>query len=98
MKQRIVTAADLGLLLRATRRAQRLRLDDLAGVCGVGHVFVRHAEHGKESAQLGKVLHLLDELGIRLEVDVSAEVGAELERLKARGLRPLKPRRAATEP
>jgi transcriptional regulator with XRE-family HTH domain len=90
---KITTAADLGLVLRAVRRAHKLRLDDLAGVTGVGHVFVREVEHGKEAVQLGKVLKLLWELGIHVQLSLPDNCLAELERLKATGLRPLKPRR-----
>jgi hypothetical protein len=92
VKQRIRTPQELGLLVRATRKASGLRADDTAGCAGVTHVFVRHVEHGKPTCQLGKVLELLDELGIHLTVDVSENVGLELQKLKDKGLRPLKPR------
>ena len=46
MKHNINTVADLGLILRAVRKSQGLRLDDLAGSAGLGHVFAREVEYG----------------------------------------------------
>lgn len=88
----IKSASQLGFLVRATRRAQRLRIDDTAGAAGVGHVFVRDVEHGKPTVQLGRVLQLLSELGIELEAEVTHPVLPEYQRLQSTGLRPLKTR------
>nr|WP_319566470.1 transcriptional regulator [uncultured Rhodoferax sp.] len=90
----ISTVAELGLLVRATRRSQGVRLDDAAGSAGVGQVFAGEFERGKESVQLGLVLKLLDEVGLQLKVDVPENALAELQALQAKGLRPLRPRRA----
>lgn len=95
MKIPITSPQELGLLLRATRKQQDLRMDDLAGTAGVGPVFVREVERGKATVQLGKVMQLLAELGIALHVDVPAEVGPVFEALKKTGVKPLKPRRSA---
>lgn len=89
----IKSAQDIGLLIRATRKSQGMRLDDVAGSAGVGHVFAREVEHGKETVQLGRVIKLIDELGIHLNADVPDEVLAEFERLREKGLRPLKRRK-----
>ena len=90
------TAKELGLLMRATRRTQKVRLDDVAGSAGVGHVFAREVEYGKETAQLGGVLKLLVELGIELQADLPEGALAEWEHLRTVGLRPLKRRKSAT--
>lgn len=84
----------LGLLIRAVRRSQRLRLDDVAGSAGVGHVFARDVEYGKETVQLGRVLRLLAELGITLEADVPDEARAEFDLLQREGLRPVRRRKS----
>lgn len=84
--------------MRATRRTQKVRLDDLAGSAGVGHVFARDVEHGKETVQLGRVLKLLAELGIELKADLSDDTQAEWERLRGVGLRPIKRRKGKTAP
>ncbi|WP_217999616.1 helix-turn-helix domain-containing protein [Thauera butanivorans] len=92
MQKSIQSVADLGLVLRAVRKSQGLRLDDLAGSAGVGHVFAREVEHGKETVQMGRVLRLLEEAGVRLSVDISVDALPYLEALQATGLKPLKPR------
>ena len=91
----VTSPQQLGLLIRATRRAQKLRLDDLAGTAGVGHVFAREVERGKETVQLGRVMRLLAELGIELKAGVSPQVAPELARLQSVGVKPLRPRRSA---
>jgi transcriptional regulator with XRE-family HTH domain len=94
----ILSPQQLGLLIRATRRTQKLRLDDTAGRVGVGHVFVREVERGKPTVQLGRVMRLLGELGIDLKAEVPGAVMTELRRLESVGLKPLKPRRASKSP
>jgi predicted transcriptional regulator len=89
----IHSAKELGLLVRATRRTQKLRIDDTAGTAGVGHVFVRDVERGKPTVQLERVIRLLAELGIELKAEVQDTVIPELQRLQSTGLKPLKIRR-----
>lgn len=79
MRVPITSTRDLGLLIRAARKAGKIRMDDLPNA---GPVFVRHVERGKETAQIGRVLQLLDELGIRLVADVPDNVEAVLNRLQ----------------
>lgn len=88
----VKTTQELGLLIRATRKSQKVRQGDVAGTAGVGHVFVREVEHGKQTVQLGRVLKLLSELGIELKADVPDRAAPELARLREEGLRPLKAR------
>ena len=83
----------LGLLIRATRRTQKLRIDDTAGTAGVGHVFVREVERGKPTVQVGRVMQLLAELGIELKAEVPDAALPEFRRLQSIGLKPLKIRR-----
>lgn len=90
----VATVADLGLLLRATRKAQGVRLDDCAGSAGVGTVFAGEVERGKDSVQLGLVFKLLDELGLALKVDFPENALPMLRQLQEKGVRPLPPRRA----
>lgn len=92
----ITSANTLGLLIRAVRKTQNLRMDDVAGSAGVGHVFVREVERGKETAQIGKVMQLLDELGIVLKVDVPDNAIPAYESLQTSGTKPLIRRRAAS--
>ena len=93
MKIPVHTVADLGTLIRATRRAHGLRLDDVAGSAKVGTVFAGDVEHGKATVQMGRVLQLLAELGIRLEADVPDMILPALEKLQQSGIKPRKPRK-----
>lgn len=93
----ITSAPELGLLIRATRKHQKVRMDDVAGSAGVGPVFVREVERGKETVQLGRVMKLLTELGIELKADIPEEVLPAFLALKQSGVKPLKPRRTAAK-
>jgi transcriptional regulator with XRE-family HTH domain len=64
----------LGDLLRASRLAQGLTRDEVAVATGLSPKFITHIEAGKPTAQIGKVLHLLSELGITLRAQVSVEI------------------------
>jgi transcriptional regulator with XRE-family HTH domain len=88
VKIAINSAADLAAAIRATRKAHRLRLDDLAGAAGVGTVFAGDVEHGKETVQLGRVLRLLHELGIKLHAELPPAASATYESVRARGIKP----------
>lgn len=61
-------ASDFGAFIRATRKAQGLRQDELAGVAGVGIRFIVDLEAGKPTAQLGKALQVLRALGCHIEL------------------------------
>ncbi|RZS58215.1 helix-turn-helix domain-containing protein [Sphaerotilus mobilis] len=93
MRIDITSVQELGLLIRAARKTQGVRMDDLAGSAGVGPVFVREVERGKDTVQLGRVLRLLDELGLHLRVDLPDDCLAALDKLRREGVKPLPPRR-----
>lgn len=59
----------IGQLVRDVRRDQGLRQDQLAAAAGVGVRFLVELERGKPTAQLGKVLHVLDALGCSLTIE-----------------------------
>lgn len=62
--------ADIGTIIRQVRKRQGIRQDDLAAIIESSHVFMRDAERGKTSVQLGRVMRALDELGIIMKLDV----------------------------
>ena len=66
----IQTAKDLGRIVWEARKAQGLNQDELAGLTGTGRRFISDLENGKETTQLGKVLHVLGGLGISLSVSM----------------------------
>ena len=62
----LTSAADVGRLVRDTRKRQGLTQTDLAVASGTGVRFVVDVEKGKETVQLGKVLRVLKMLGLVL--------------------------------
>ncbi|AFL51401.1 type II toxin-antitoxin system Y4mF family antitoxin [Sinorhizobium fredii] len=68
MAKQVRSPADIGALVRSARREQNLRQDELAGVSGVGLRFIVDLEAGKPTAQLGKVLQVLQTLGCTIEI------------------------------
>lgn len=78
MKLPIDNAAAIGKVVRASRKAQKLRQDDAAGSIGVSENFLGKIERGSESVQWGKLFQVLDGLGIRVTVDVPDNVAAWL--------------------
>ncbi len=75
MNRSIENPKELGEIIRAVRKAQGIRQDDLAGLIAASHVFVLEVERGKPTAQIGKVFELLRELGIRIIADVPDTAG-----------------------
>lgn len=63
-----MTSADIGGVVRAARRDAGLRQYELAGAAGVGLRFIVELEGGKPTAQVGKVLQVLDALGCSVEI------------------------------
>ena len=83
MKHRITNVPELGTLLRATRKSVEMRIDDLAGPAGLSKQFVNVVELGKPGVQLGKVLQVLNELGIHMYLDVPDRVGDQLDNARS---------------
>jgi transcriptional regulator with XRE-family HTH domain len=79
MQYPIHTTAELGEAVLAVRKAHGLRQDDAASAAGVGHVFLRDVERGKPTAQIGRILRVLDELGIKIYLDIPEEVFQNLD-------------------
>lgn len=65
----ITSTKVIGELLRKKRRAQHLTQGKVAEYCGVSVKFISEVERGKETAEIGKVLYLLNTLGIDLTAD-----------------------------
>lgn len=79
MKIPIDNPAFLGKIVRASRKAQKIRQDDAAGSIGVSENFLGKIERGSESVQWGKLFQVLEGLGIRVVVDVPDSVAAYLD-------------------
>ncbi|MEE8524878.1 MAG: type II toxin-antitoxin system Y4mF family antitoxin [Thermoanaerobaculia bacterium] len=74
MKQILRSTAALGTIIRTERKALGLTQGDLAAASGVSLRFISELERGRESAGIGRVLHVLDMLGI--EVVLESPMGA----------------------
>lgn len=79
MKIPIDNAAAIGKVVRASRKAQKIRQDDAAGSIGVSENFLGKIERGSESVQWGKLFQVLEGLGIRVVVDVPEIVATHLK-------------------
>lgn len=77
MQTTLKNAAELGELIRRTRKAQNIRQDDAAGSIGVSENFLGKVERGSENVQWGKLFQVLDGLGLRLIVDLPDEVQSQ---------------------
>ena len=63
----INSVAELGKLIKSSRKEQGLTQADLAISANVGVRFIVDLENGKETAQIGKVLQVCQMLGLELE-------------------------------
>lgn len=76
MKITINNASAIGKVVRASRKAQKIRQDDAAGSIGVSENFLGKIERGSDSVNWGKLFQVLEGLGIRVMVDVPENVAA----------------------
>jgi len=67
---RIKDTKSMGGTIKAHRKSMGMTQLDAAGLCGVGERFLSELERGKPTAELGKVLLVINRLGLRLELDV----------------------------
>ena len=62
------SSKEFGAAIRAARKSQGLRQDQLAGATGVGTRFIVDLEAGKSTAQLGKALAVAAALGLQISL------------------------------
>lgn len=84
MQLPISSPGELGLVIRAVRKSSQVRQDDLAGTLKLSNRFTSEVEHGKPTAQVGKVMQLLHALGIMVTVDVPDEAAPLFHELQQR--------------
>ncbi len=60
------TPQDIGRVVRETRKGLGVTQKELALTSGTGQRFIIELEKGKETAEIGKVLTILQTLGIQL--------------------------------
>jgi HTH-type transcriptional regulator/antitoxin HipB len=70
MKIQIKSVEELGAIGKAVRKSQDFDQATLGAFSGNGINFVSQFENGKPTAEIGRVLEILDTLGIKLTIDV----------------------------
>jgi HTH-type transcriptional regulator / antitoxin HipB len=60
------TIAQIGKLIRDTRKSMGVTQKDLALTSGTGIRFIIDLENGKETCEIGKALSILNTLGIKI--------------------------------
>ena len=63
-KNIIRSTAELGQKVRELRRAQKITQTQLAGLANTGIRFISDLENGKETCHIGKVLRVIETLGV----------------------------------
>jgi putative transcriptional regulator len=66
--------SDIGLIVKAARKARSMSQDDLAKLLGVSRLWINEFEGGKPTARLDLVLRTLAELNITLTAHSEAEL------------------------
>jgi y4mF family transcriptional regulator len=69
LKNNVITAVDIGAVIRKKRKDDGLTLADAAALCGVGYRFMSDVENGKATVQMGKVLQVLNALGLDFYIE-----------------------------
>lgn len=96
MKLPLSTVEDAGVAIRALRKQAGIRVDDFALTAQVSKQLMTDLENGKPTVQMGRVLTLLQQLGVRVTLELpdaaAPAVAAERQR------RERKRQRAAVSP
>ena len=64
-----MTVKEIGLIIQKNRKSQGMTQPQLAMACGTGIRFIVDIEAGKETCQIGKVLMVLQMLGISITLN-----------------------------
>lgn len=64
---------DVGILVRARRKALGYSQERVADLCGTGTRFISDLENGKATIELGKALSVLSVLGVDIEARIRGE-------------------------
>lgn len=65
---KITNLENLASVIKATRKSQGLTQSDVAFACNVGLRFIVDLERGKETCQIGKVLQVMNMLGLEINI------------------------------
>ncbi|OGT63898.1 MAG: hypothetical protein A2993_01385 [Gammaproteobacteria bacterium RIFCSPLOWO2_01_FULL_47_190] len=65
----IKSTKDLGQFVRAYRKSKGITLETISGLSNVSTKFLSEFERGKETAEIGKILKVLNALGLELSIE-----------------------------
>lgn len=65
---RILSTEDLGAVLKARRKMQKMTQSDLAALAGTGVRYIVDLESGKPTARIGPALKLIEWLGLEVAI------------------------------
>lgn len=65
---KVSTVGEIGEIVKAARRQQRVTQIDVAGLTGSGNRFIVDLEKGKETVRMQKVLDVLHLLGLEVVI------------------------------
>ncbi|MFO1337063.1 MAG: transcriptional regulator [Burkholderiaceae bacterium] len=88
MKLTLTTVEDAGVAVRSLRKHGGVRIDDFALTAQVSKQFMTDLENGKPTVQMGRVLALLNKLGVKVTMELpdaaASALAAERERRERR--------------
>jgi y4mF family transcriptional regulator len=73
----IRTPEQLGVAIRVKRKQLKVTQKELAMTCGTGLRFIIDLEKGKPTCQIGKMLQVLQALGLGIQIDIPDGHGHE---------------------
>ena len=81
----LTSVLDAGIAIRTLRKRAGIRIDDFAQTAGVSKQFMTDLENGKATVQMGKVLQMLQRMGVKASLELRPdEISAfQLELTKA---------------
>ncbi|MCK5082832.1 MAG: helix-turn-helix transcriptional regulator [Candidatus Omnitrophica bacterium] len=69
MKKDIKTIKDIGSIVRSKRKEIGLTQKQVSDMCNVGVRFLSELENGKMTLEIGKVLTILNALGLEVKIE-----------------------------
>jgi transcriptional regulator with XRE-family HTH domain len=88
MNIQLTSVLEAGIAIRTLRKRAGIRIDDFASTAGVSKQFMTDLENGKSTVQMGKVLQLLQQLGVKVGLELmptdASAFQLELSKAKAR--------------
>jgi HTH-type transcriptional regulator/antitoxin HipB len=66
LPHKVTNANELGEIIRGYRKSQKITLEKVSGLANVGTRFLSELERGKETAELGKAINIINKLGLEI--------------------------------